>query len=138
MRAHTELDHLAIAAPDIGDLFPRYAGDLAGGWVGMGPDPDFSFARVRFGNGTRLELLEPRGDTEDDYLSRFLDRGGPGPHHLTFMASDLETTLGTLDEAGYHAVRVNGDDHEWRRAVLRADDGTGVIVQIAEDHPGTP
>src|SRR5437773_363463 len=134
----TELDHVAIAAQDLTDLFPRYAGDLAGGWVGMGPDPDFSFAQLRFGNGSRLELVEPREEADDDSLRRFLERTGPGPHHLTFKVPDLHATLDTLVAAGYHPERVSYDDPEWFEAVLGPEEATGVVIKIAEAHRGTP
>src|SRR5688572_4864651 len=73
------LDHIAIAAAELSDLWPRYAGDLGGGWVGMGPDAGFSFCQLRFGNGRRIEMLDPHGFDEhdpgkDDFLVRFLER----------------------------------------------------------------
>src|SRR3954452_18856232 len=90
-----ELDHLAVATERITDLWPRYAGDLGLTWVGMGPDVGFSFGQLRFGNGRRLEMLEPLDDGQDDFLRRFLDRSGPGPHHMTFKVPSLTAMLET-------------------------------------------
>src|SRR4051812_22814122 len=133
-----ELDHLAIAAERLSDLWPRYAGDLGATWVGMGPDVGFTFGQLRFGNGRRLELLEPLNPEHDDFLRRFLDRSGPGPHHVTFKVPDIRAMLGTLDTAGYHPVRVSFEDPEWLEAFLHPKEATGVVVQIAEVQRGAP
>src|SRR5947208_3208508 len=133
-----ELDHLAVAAERITDLWPRYAGDLGATWVGMGPDVGFTFGQLRFGNGRRLEMLEPRNPAEDDFLRRFLDRSGPGPHHITFKVPDIRAMLETLDGAGYHPVRISFDDPDWLEAFLHPKEVTGVVIQIAEVQRGAP
>jgi len=133
-----ELDHLAVASRDLTEFFPRFAGDLGGGWVGMAPDEDFSFAQLRFGNGPRLEMLEPREDADDDFLWRFLDRSGPGPHNVTFNVPDLHAVVGKLTEAGYDPVRVREDGAESAEAILHPKEATGVVVRLLEVPPGPP
>src|SRR3982074_315909 len=46
-----DLDHVAVAAERLDDLWPRYAGDLAGAWAGGGVTPGFASAQVAFANG---------------------------------------------------------------------------------------
>src|SRR4051794_16285847 len=46
-----DLDHVALAAERMADLWPRYAGDLAGTWAGGGVSPGFASAQVTFANG---------------------------------------------------------------------------------------
>ena len=133
-----ELDHLAVAAHRVTDLWPRYAGDLGAGWVGMGPDVGFSFCQLRFGNGRRLEMLEPLDAGDDDFLHRFLDHTGPGPHHVTFKVPDLRAMLALLDNRGYHPVRVSFDDPEWFECFLHPKEAAGVVIQIAEVRRGAP
>src|SRR3954468_8447986 len=94
-----ELDHLAVATERITALWARYASDLGATWVGMGPDVGFTFGQLRFGNGRRLELLEPLHPEDDALLRPFLDRSGPGPHHVRFKVPDIRAMLGTLDTA---------------------------------------
>src|SRR3954467_7298429 len=109
MATQIELDHLALGTERITDLWPRYAGDLGAGWVGMRPDVGFTFCQLRFGNGRRIEMLEPYDtdtdtDTDSDIdplLRRFLDHSGAGPHHVTFKVPDIRAMLSILDEAGY-------------------------------------
>ena len=82
------LDHVAVAAERQRELWPRYAGDLAGKWVAGDDAADYEIgflaAQVAFANGMKVEMLEPFAVEVNDFLRRFLDRSGPGPHHLTF------------------------------------------------------
>lgn len=54
--------------------------------------------------GTKIELLESLHD--DSPVARFLEKRGPGLHHLAFRSDDAEADFQRLKEAGY---RVLGD-----------------------------
>lgn len=127
-----DLDHVAIAAERWADLWPRYIGDLGGLWIGGGPDPGFAWGQIRFANGMTLELLEPHKPEQNDFLRRFLDRNGPGPHHLTFKVPDLRSALSHAEAAGYRPVSVNMENEGWKEAFLHPKDGPGVVIQLAE------
>ena len=58
-----------------------------------GPGAGFAPGQVQFANGGRIEMLMPNAIETNDFLSRFLTRHGPGPHHLTFKVPDLDTAL---------------------------------------------
>ena len=55
------LDHVAVAAERASDLWPRYAGELAGEWVGGGESIGFDSGQVGYANGMRLEGLARSG-----------------------------------------------------------------------------
>ena len=76
----TDLDHVAVASESGWDNLWRYAGDLGGRWAGGMISVGFHFCQVAFANDVRIEILEPRNVEEFDFLRRFLDRNGPGPH----------------------------------------------------------
>ena len=132
MIAGADLDHVAIAAERWSDLWPRYIGELGGEWRGGGPDPGFAWGQIRYANGMTLELLEPHQPELNDFLRRFLDRSGPGPHHLTFKVADIVSALRTAEEAGYRPVNVNLDYEGWKEAFLHPKDAPGVVIQFAE------
>src|SRR5436309_1755265 len=96
-----DLDHVAVAAERQDDVWPRYAGDLGGSWVAGGPEYGFASAQVSYRNGMRLEVLEPYMPERNDFLRRFLDRNGPGAHHLTFKVGDLAAALERVEAAGF-------------------------------------
>lgn len=139
MADRIDLDHVALAFENTCDGFDRYRGDLGGDFVGGGIDPGFYWGQVRFANGMRLEMLEPAHVTVDDFLRRFLDRNGPGPHHLTFKVPDITVAIDAATEAGYPPVRVNLEWDEWKEAFLHPKSSHGVVVQLAQaaggEHP---
>jgi methylmalonyl-CoA/ethylmalonyl-CoA epimerase len=51
---------------------------------------------------TRVELLEPLSD--DSPVGRFLDKRGPGLHHVAIRVADIRAALGKLKESGARLV----------------------------------
>src|SRR5690606_6276014 len=81
-------DHVAIAVRHPTDPWPIFADVLGGRYLDRGVNPGFGWTQLRFANGFVLEGLNPEPSDRDDFLNRFLDRNGPGPHHLTFKVPD--------------------------------------------------
>ena len=131
-----DLDHVAVAAERQADAWPRYAGDLAGGWLGGGDTPGFSSAQVSYANGMKVEVLEPYQVEQNDFLRRFLDTSGPGPHHLTFKVQDIRAALDTVADAGISPVGVDLSDEQWQEAFLHPKQALGVVVQLAQSGGG--
>ena len=129
-----DLSHIAVAAERRADLAQRYVHDLGGRQGPEGPSPGFYWSQVNYANGMVLEMLEPRNHEENDFLRRFLDRNGPGPHHLTFTVPDFAVALEAARGAGYEPVGVNDSDPGWKEAFLHPKDAPGVVVQLAESH----
>ena len=130
-----DLDHVALAVERHSDVLPRYVDQLGGIPLAGGPDPGFSWAQFGFANGMRLELLEPHDVERFDFLRRFLDRNGPGPHHITFKVGDIEAAIAEAEAAGYRPVNVHLDGPSWKEAFLHPKDAPGVVVQLAwTDH----
>ena len=127
-----DLDHVAVAAERQSDAWPRYAGDLAGEWMAGGFTIGFASAQLRFANGMRIEVLRPHEVERNDFLRRFLDRSGPGPHHLTFKVEDISAAIDAVEQAGYHPVGIDLRDPTWKEAFLHPKEATGVVVQIAQ------
>lgn len=139
-----DFDHLALAAEHAFDNFARYYGEL-GGTVGYGGvDPGFHWSQVAFptvdqgrpGGGLRFELLEPRDLHLDDFLRRFLDRNGPGPHHVTYKVGDFDAVLASAEAAGYQAVGVDRSNPDWKVGYLHPKQSHGIVVQLAQSASG--
>ncbi len=97
------LDHVAIAVTSIAQSLPTFEA-LVGG---KGSDPETVAAQgvaVAFlGAGeARVELIEPL--TPESGVGKFLERRGPGLHHVAFRVPDLAATLGRLREAGVELI----------------------------------
>jgi hypothetical protein len=135
-RIDAVLDHVAVAAERVADLWPRYVVELAGEWLGGDGTAGFAFAQVIYANGMKLEGLEPQRVEETDFLRRFLDGSGPGAHHLTFKVSDIAQAIDAATAAGFPVVGVNLDDPSWKEAFLYPKAACGIVVQLAESHGG--
>lgn len=128
------MDHVALASRHSWEQVTRYCHELGGRWL-SGPTIDdetgFYFCQVGFEGGTKLELLEPIPGTGSDFLRRFLDRNGPGPHHFTFKVADFDAAVNACAAAGYDLVGVDRSDPDWSEAFLHPKQSHGIVIQLA-------
>lgn len=79
-----------------------------------------------------IELLEPT--REDSPVARFLERRGPGIHHLCLGTSDVQTDDGRLRAAGLDVLRgqpTRGAGGCWVQFVHPKSAG-GVLLELSE------
>lgn len=126
-------DHVAIAVHRITDPWSLFADALGGRYLNRGVSPGFGWTQLRFANGFVLEGLHPEPGG-DDFLRRFLERNGPGPHHLTFGVPDIDEAIRVLRSAGLGPVDEHRD-RAWSEVFLRPAEAHGVVVQLAEVGP---
>ncbi len=126
------LDHLAIAVERHEDVIDRYARELGGRFAGHGEGPGFSPLQVRFANGMKVEILEPYRTDVNDFLRRFLDRSGPGPHHLTYKVPDLRAAIERAEGAGFPVINVDMTYPDWMEGFLHPKIAHGIVVQLAQ------
>ena len=131
-----KLDHVALAAERKETLWERYAGDLGGEWAQGGIDPGFFWSQFSYANGMRVEVLEPHNVSVNDFLRRFLDRNGPGAHHLTYKVGDIDAAIDAATAAGYPPVGVNLAHEWWKEAFLHPKNVPGIVVQLAYSPEG--
>ena len=123
---------MAHAVPRWEEAWGRYATDLGGRWSSGGTNVGFAPGQLRFANGARIELLAPFEPERNDFLARFLDRSGPGAHHLTFKVPDLDVALAAARHAGFTPVNEDWSDPIWFEAFLHPREATGIVVQLAQ------
>jgi hypothetical protein len=131
-----DLDHVAVACEQWADAWPRFVGLLGGRWMSGGRGPGFAPCQIGYANRMRVEILEPNEVERNDFLRRFLDRSGPGPHHMTFKVKDLERALTAASAAGYEPINVDMRDPYWKEAFLHPKESSGVVVQLAQSIEG--
>jgi methylmalonyl-CoA/ethylmalonyl-CoA epimerase len=136
--ARFDLDHVALAAADTASALRFLTGDLGGtvifGGQSIGFRPMQVWIGTQSGEGMPIELLEPWETERNDFLARFVERHGAGPHHLTFKVSDIAAALERVRAAGFHPVQVDLSDPEWKEAFLMPREAFGTVVQLAESH----
>jgi len=126
------LDHVAVAVERWPDAWPCYAVELGGSWSSGGLNVGFGPAQLRFANGARVEILQPWQAEDNPFLRRFLDRHGPGPHHLTFKVPDLRAAIDRSRQAGLSPVGIDVSHADWMEAFLHPRQATGIVVQLAQ------
>ena len=137
-----QFDHVAIgladAAPVAKVLVERFGGTVLGG--GIPPGAGFRTMQVHLGEpdtpGMTVELLEPFAPEANDFLQRFVDRHGDGPHHLTFKTDDIVAELERLRALGVEPVGVNFSNTAWQELFIHPKGAHGVVVQIAQTPEG--
>ena len=133
-----DLDHVALAAADTSPALRFLTGELGGtilfGGQAIGFRPMQVWVGSFEGDGMPVELIEPWAVEKNDFLARFVDRHGGGPHHLTFKVPDLAGALARMSGAGFHPVNIDLSDPEWKEAFLMPREAHGTVVQLAESH----
>ena len=124
-------DHVGVATPASQPL-STLLGDLLDAPVAH--RESFEGLDVTFldlGNGY-LELLEPLVD--EGAIARWLDREGPGIHHIAFETADLRNALDVARDLGVERVDEEPRPGAWGHdvAFLHPDATGGVLVELVE------
>lgn len=125
------VDHVGIAVLSLATAVPLY--ERLTGASGSRPERIESqrVTVVFVGEGAgRLELIEPFG--EESPVGRFLQKRGPGLHHLAYRVDDVDSALRSLVAAGFEAIdptpRPGADGH--RVAFLHPRGTGGVLIEL--------
>jgi methylmalonyl-CoA/ethylmalonyl-CoA epimerase len=83
-----------------------------------------------------VELLRPLGP--ETAVGKFLDRKGPGLHHVAYAVEDIDATLGRLAGAGLELIdsEARVGIRESRVAFLHPRSTGGVLTEIVEPAGG--
>lgn len=130
-----KFDHVALAAFDVRPALETFVSDMGATVIGGGSPGAFRALQLRVGDaddGMTVELLEPWDTTLSDFLVRFLDRHGAGPHHLTFKTDDLLAEHRRLIGLGFNPVGLQNSSSTWREFFLHPAESPGTVIQIAQ------
>ena len=130
-RRGTRIAHVGLALRSIDDLLPFCRDILA---LPEAPLDDSDGARiVGFEAGEALvELLEATDAATP--IGRFVERRGPGIHHICFAVDDLDETLDRCRAAGLRLIdetpRIGAEGK--RIAFLHPSATGGILVELSE------
>ncbi len=83
--------------------------------------------------GVRFEVIRPR--TPSSHLNRFLERRGPGLHHVCFQVDNLDAACAEVVRHGGRLVGETFSDSRGRHAFVHPDSTGGVLIGMIELHP---
>ena len=127
----TRIAHVGIAVKRIDELLPFYR-DVLG--LQDSPLDDSDGARIAglAAGDSLVELLEPRDPGSP--IAKFLDKRGPGIHHICFTVDDLDATLARCRSAGITLIdetpRVGAEGK--RIAFLHPKSTGGILIELSE------
>jgi methylmalonyl-CoA/ethylmalonyl-CoA epimerase len=94
-----KISHIAIVVPKLEDALGFWVDTLGLplSHVEHVPDQDVDVAFMPSGE-SEIELLEPI--SAESGVARFMNKRGPGIHHICFEVDDIEQMLGRIKDAG--------------------------------------
>lgn len=130
-----ELDHIAIAAWKLTDALPAY--EKLGFKLAHTQDVPSEGVRTAFlelAGGAHIELLEPLGEASP--LRGFLDKRGPGLHHLAFKTGSAAARRSELAAQGFTPLSAapKPGSRGTQVCFFHPKSAGGVLVELVE-HP---
>ncbi len=131
-RRRVRIAHIGIAVRALGDSLPFYRDVLGLPEVPLDDSDGATIVGLATGDAL-VELLE--ASTPDSPVGRFIERRGPGIHHICFVVDDLDGTLDRCRAAGVRLIddvpRIGAEGK--RIAFLHPSSTSGVLVELTED-----
>jgi methylmalonyl-CoA/ethylmalonyl-CoA epimerase len=131
------IDHVGVAVEDIDAALELYEGAFGMPLAHRETVEDQGVEAVLLDVGDgHVELLRPLGP--ETAVGKFLERKGPGLHHVAYAVDDIDATLKQLAGAGLELIdsepRVG--IRESRVAFLHPRSTGGVLTEIVEPAEG--
>ena len=129
---------MGIAVNSLPEAAKIWAALLGEDPAGQEVVPSEGVAVTFFGEGPgRVELIAPVHD--DSPVARFLERRGPGIHHVCIRVADLESALDRAEANGAETIppRIRQGSGGARIAFVHPRSLGGVLLELRED-PDAP
>lgn len=133
------LDHIGIAVRDLDAALAFYR-DALGLEIEGSEDVASQHVRAHFVpvGDVSLELLE--ATTADSAIAKYVDKRGPGLHHITLRVDDIQAALEQLKAHGVRLI-----DEQPRPgaegalvAFIHPSSAHGVLVELKQSHAAAP
>ena len=131
----TQIDHLGIAVKSLGEAKKFY--ETLG--LEIMPEEVVEGEKVRVAmvplGESRIELLEPT--SPDSTIAKFLDKRGPGLHHVALQVTNLVERVEELKAAGTRLineeVKIGAGGHMY--VFVHPASTGGVLLELVEEAP---
>jgi len=127
------IDHIGVAVTDLDEAIELYGERLGMPLQHRETVQEQGVEAVLMGVGeSHVELLWPLGP--DTAVGRFLERGGPGLHHVAYGTDDIEAALDAVRAAGLRLIdqRPRTGIRSSRVAFVHPKSTGGVLTELVE------
>ena len=131
------IDHIGVATDDLDASLALYEGSMKMPVAHRETVEEQGVEAVLLDVGDcHVELLSPLGS--DTPVGRFLERKGPGLHHVAYRVDDIEAALAELSGAGLELIdsEPRTGIRQSRVAFLHPRSTGGVLTEIVEPAKG--
>ena len=132
------LDHIAIAVSDLEGAINRFLEDFGLTFEGTEAVTQANTTTAFFPvDGTSIELVHPLDGQGP--LVKYLEKRGPGIHHICFRSDDIEADIEKLKSKGYQFLSdvPSIGAHNTRVIFIHPKSCDGVLIELnqyPEDH----
>lgn|SRR5918999_1844857 len=127
------IDHIGVAVDDLDEAVALYSERLRMPVEHRETVDEQGVEAVLLGVGeSHVELLRPLGP--ETAVGRFLDRNGPGLHHVAYGTDDIDSALDAVREAGLRLIdeRPRTGIKNSRVAFVHPKSTGGVLTELVE------
>jgi methylmalonyl-CoA epimerase len=131
------IDHIGVATDDLDGAIALYEGTLGMPVAHRETVESQGVEAVLLDVGEgHVELLSPLGP--ETPVGRYLERKGPGLHHVAYAVDDIEGVLGKLQDAGIEMIDAEPRSgiRDSRVAFVHPRSTGGVLTEIVEPADG--
>lgn len=132
-----KIEHIGIAVKSLKESIPLFEQLLNTPCYKTETVADEGVNTAFFRTGdSKIELLE--ATKEASPIARFLEKKGPGMHHIAFEVENIEAEMKRLSALGFellHEVPKKGADNK-RICFLHPKNTNGVLVELCEERRG--
>ncbi len=129
-----KIEHIGIAVKSLQESIPLFEQLLNTPCYKTEEVADEGVNTAFFRTGeSKIELLEATKETSP--IARYIDKKGPGIHHIAFEVENIEAEMKRLAALGFellHEMPKNGADNK-RICFLHPKSTNGVLVELCEE-----
>ncbi|HEY6839097.1 MAG TPA: methylmalonyl-CoA epimerase [Geobacteraceae bacterium] len=128
-----KINHIGVAVTSLDEAIPFYRNSLGMAFQGVEevPEQKVKVAFLAVGE-SKIELLEPT--SQDSPIAKFLEKNGPGIHHIAYEVADIEVAIATLEQEGVRMIdRVpRSGAHGALIAFVHPKSSQGVLTELCQ------
>ena len=129
----TKINHIGIAVKSLDEALPFYRDNLGMAFAGIEEvaEQKVRVAMLQVGE-SKIELLEPTSG--ESPVAKFMEKNGPGIHHLAYEVEDIEAAIAKLLADGARMIdeRPRNGAHGTRIAFVHPKSSNGVLTELCQ------
>ena len=129
----TKINHIGIAVKSLDDALPFYRDQLGMAFLGTEEvaEQKVKVAMLQVGE-SKIELLEPT--SEESPVAKFIEKNGPGIHHLAYEVENIEAAIAKLLADGARMIdeKPRSGAHGTRIAFVHPKSSNGVLTELCQ------